>query len=57
MLDNSKTAIIISDTRIKNQVATSIAHIYIHDNLAIKTSCLLRLNFLLLGIVSIKPLN
>jgi len=57
MLDDSKTAIIISDTRIKNQVATSIAHIYIHDNLAIKTSCLLRLNFLLLGIVSIKPLN
>jgi len=30
-------AIVISDTSIKSQVATSITHIHIHDNPVIKT--------------------
>jgi len=34
---DSKTAVIVSDTSIKNQVATLIAHIHIHDNPVIKT--------------------
>jgi len=37
MLDDSKTAIDISNASIKNQVATSIAHIHIHNNPVIKT--------------------
>jgi len=37
VLDDSKIAIIISDTSIKNQVATLIAHIYVYDNPVIKT--------------------
>ena len=35
--DDSKIAIVVSDTSIKNHVATSIAHIYIHNNPVIKT--------------------
>ena len=34
---DSKIAVVISDTSIKNQVATPIAHIYVHDNSIIKT--------------------
>jgi len=34
---DSKIAVVISDTSIKNQVATLIAHIYVHDNSIIKT--------------------
>ena len=37
VLNNPKTAIVVSDMSIKNQVATSIAHIYIHNNPIIKT--------------------
>ena len=37
VLDNSKIAIVISDASIKNQVATLIAHIYVHNNPVIKT--------------------
>ena len=37
VLDDSKIAIIIFDTSIKNQVATSIAHIHVYDNPVIKT--------------------
>ena len=37
MLANSKTAVIVSDMSIKNQVATLIAYIYIYDNPVIKT--------------------
>jgi len=37
MLSDSKTAIIVSDASIKNQVATSIAHIHVHNNPIIKT--------------------
>jgi len=36
-LANSKTAIIVSDTSIKNQVATLITHIYVNNNPIIKT--------------------
>jgi len=36
-LADSKTAVIISDVNIKNQVAISIVHIHIYDNLIIKT--------------------
>ena len=32
-----KSVVIVSDTSIKNQVATSIVHIHIHDSLVIKT--------------------
>ena len=31
-----KTTIVVSDTSIKNQVTTSIAHIYIHDTPVVK---------------------
>ena len=34
---NSKMAVIVLDTSIKNQVATSIAHIHIHNSPIIKT--------------------
>ena len=34
---NLKTAVIVSDMSIKNQVATTIAHIHIHYNLVITT--------------------
>ena len=34
---DSKIAIIVSDITIKNQVATLIAHIHIHNNPVIKT--------------------
>jgi len=34
---NSKTAIIISDTSIKNQIATLTAHIHVYDKSIIKT--------------------
>ena len=37
MLADPRIAIIISDTSIKNQVAISIAYIYVHDNSIIKT--------------------
>ena len=33
----SKTAVIVSDTSIKNQVATSITHMHVYDKLIIKT--------------------
>jgi len=61
--DDSKIAIIIFDVSIKNQVATSIAYIM---SIMIQLSKLfimqsrshlLRLNFLLLGVASIKPLK
>ena len=35
-LTNSKTAIVISDVSIKNQVATFIAHVHIHNSSVIK---------------------
>jgi len=34
---NSKIAIVVSDTSIKNQVTISIAYIHIHDSPVIKT--------------------
>jgi len=34
---NSKTAVIVLDTSIKNQVATSIVYIHTHNSLVIKT--------------------
>jgi len=34
---NLQSAIVVSDTSIKNQVATSIAYIYVHNNPVIKT--------------------
>ena len=34
--DDSKIVIVVSDASIKNQVATSIAHIYIHNNPVVK---------------------
>jgi len=37
ILADSKTVVIVSDTSIKNQVVTSIAHIHIHDNPVIET--------------------
>jgi len=37
ILAESKIAVIVSDVSIKNQVATSITHIYIHDKPVIKT--------------------
>ena len=37
VLADSKIAIIVSDITIKNQVATLIAHIHIHNNPVIKT--------------------
>ena len=37
VLINSKTAVIVSDMSIKNQVTTLIAHIYIKDSSIIKT--------------------
>ena len=35
--DDSKMTIVISDVGIKNQAATTIAHIYVHDNPVIKS--------------------
>jgi len=61
--DNSKIAIIIFDVSIKNQVATLIAYIMsiiiqLSKLFIIQSgSHLLRLNFSLLDITSIKPLN
>jgi len=37
ILADSKTAVIVSDISIKNQVATLIAHIHIYNNSVIKT--------------------
>jgi len=37
ILADSKTAVVVSDTSIKNQVATLIAHIHIYNNPVIKT--------------------
>jgi len=37
VLADSKTAVIVLDTSIKNQVATLIAHIHVHNNPVIKT--------------------
>ena len=37
MLANSKIAIIVSNTSIKSQVSTLIAHIHVHNNPIIKT--------------------
>ena len=37
MSADSKTAVIVSDVSIKNQVATLIAHIHVHNNPIIKT--------------------
>jgi len=34
---NSKTAVVVSDASIKNQVTILIAHIHIYNNLIIKT--------------------
>ena len=34
---DSKTAVVVSDASIKNQVTTSIAHIHIYDSPVIKT--------------------
>jgi len=34
---NLQSAIVVSDTSIKNQVATSIAYVYVHNNPVIKT--------------------
>jgi len=36
-LVDSRMAVVVSDMSIKNQVAMSIAHIYVHDNPVIKT--------------------
>jgi len=34
---DSKAVVVVSDTSIKNQVATAMTHIYTHDSLVIKT--------------------
>ncbi len=37
MLANPKTTIVVLDASIKNQVATSITHIHVHETSVIKT--------------------
>ena len=37
LLENPSHALIITNTSVKNNVATSIAHVYIHDKPVIKT--------------------
>ena len=37
MSSDSKMAVVISETSIKNQFSTSIAHVYTHDSPIVKT--------------------